>query len=93
MHDTCTEFVIQISTAASITNIKGDETETVVNPAAADLLPCLQPGTEIGLIFHRYVAIASIQWISGPTLDKSMRAGVRLIRLSARREKRRESAP
>ncbi len=84
MSETPTDLVIQISTSepgsggASSNGEKADESR-VVN----ELRKCLQPGVEIALVFRGYTAITSIVWLSGPLPDRSVRAGVRLLGISA----------
>src|SRR5712671_2003062 len=84
MPETGTDFVIQISPSASTADIGGENAETGMSPIVAELQRCLIPGTEIGLVFRGYIAITSVLWLSGPTADKSVRAGVRLVGVSAR---------
>jgi hypothetical protein len=82
MPGTNTDLVIQISTEELVSNAscaqKADE-----GNLAAELRRCLRPGVEIALVFERYMAITSILWLSGPLPDCSMRACVRLLRVSA----------
>src|SRR5258707_331873 len=86
MPESRTDFVIQISTAARGADISGESAKTGASSVIAELQRCLKPGTEIGLVFQGYVAITSVLWLSGPTLDESLRAGVRLIGVSSRQE-------
>jgi hypothetical protein len=48
-----------------------------------ELRRCLRPGAEIALVFRGYMAITSILWLSGPRADSGVRAGVRLLGVSA----------
>ena len=84
MPGTCTDFVIQIWTSAPSADGSGENVETDASPVVAELQRCFKPGTEIGLIFRGYIAITSVLWLSGPTSDNSVRAGVRLVGVSAR---------
>ena len=93
MPETCTDFVIQISTSASIADISSENAEADGSPVAAELQQCLKPGSEIGLVFGGFIAITSVLWLSGPTADRSVRAGVRLVGVSARPSGYLESAP
>lgn len=92
MPDTCTDLVIQISTPpADVSGENPDPADT--SCVVAELQRCLKPGTEIGLVFPGYMAITSILWLSGPTADHSLRAGVRLVGVSALPSGHPESAP
>ena len=75
MPETCTDFVIQISTSASIADISSENAEADGSPVAAELQQCLKPGSEIGLVFGGFIAITSVLWLSGPTADRSVRRG------------------
>ena len=90
MPDTWTDLVIQIS--ASVADANGKNAEADANCAVAELRRCLKPGTEIGLVFRGYMAITSILWVSGPPADRSLRAGVRFVGVSALREERPQQA-
>jgi hypothetical protein len=93
MPETRTDFVIQISTSASAPDMSGESAEFEGSPVVAELQRCLKPGSEIGLVFRGYVAITSVLWLSGPTTDRSVRAGVRLVGISARPSAHLESLP
>ncbi len=93
MPETSTDFVIQILTSASVADMSGENAEPDGSPVVAELQRCLKPGSEIGLVFRGYVAITSVLWLSGPTADRSVRAGVRLVGLSARPSVHLESTP
>jgi len=93
MPETCTDFVIQISTSASVADISGENAEADGSPVVAELQQYLKPGSEIGLVFGGYIAITSVLWLSGPTADRSVRAGVRLVGVSARPSGHLESVP
>jgi hypothetical protein len=93
MPETCTDFVIQISTSASVADMSSESSEADGTPVVAELQQYLKPGSEIGLVFGRYIAITSVLWLSGPTADRSVRAGVRLVGVSARPSVYLESAP
>ena len=86
MSDTHTDLVIQISTSSL-----GPSAATPAAASAADskligeLRQCLQPGVEIALVFGSCMAITSILWLADPQDDGSVRAGVRLLGLSALR--------
>jgi hypothetical protein len=86
MHESRTTFVIQISTSAPVPIVNGESAKAGAISVIDELKRCLKPGTEIGLVFQDYVAITSVLWLAGPTLDKSLRAGVRLIGVSSRQE-------
>ena len=81
MSETHTNLVIQISTAgpASGATAEGAEEARLI----VELRRCLQPGVEIALVFERYMAITSILWLSELQQDSSLRAGVRLLGVSA----------
>ena len=75
------DLVIQISTWDPQSDaISATDAES---PLFSELRRCLQPGVEIALSFRGYTAIASILWLSGPLTDLSLRAGVRLLGVSA----------
>jgi hypothetical protein len=93
MYDTCTDFVIQISTSASVADMGGKNAGTSPSPLVAEFQQCLKPGTEIGLVFPGYVAITSVLWLSGPTEDNSVRAGVRMVGISAGPSEHLQPAP
>ncbi len=84
MPETRTDFVIQISATGAVPPMDAESAQTVADSVIAELERCLKPGTEIGLVLGDYIAITSILWLSTPTLDKSLRAGVRLVGISAR---------
>ena len=88
-----TDFVIQISTSASVADMSSESAEADGSPVVAELQQYLKPGSEIGLVFGGYIAITSVLWLSGPTADRSVRAGVRLLGVSARPSGHLESAP
>jgi hypothetical protein len=92
MSDTHTDLVIQISTsepaAAPVANgEKADDGRLV-----QELRRCLQPGAEIALVIGGFVATTSILWLSGPLEDGGLRAGVRLLGVSALPAEKREAA-
>lgn len=93
MPETCADFVIHISTSASDSDVSGENLEADASPVVAELQRCLKPGTEIGIVFRGYVAITSVLWLSEPTADRSVRAGVRLVGVSARPPGHIESDP
>jgi hypothetical protein len=82
MSETHTDLVIQISTS-------GPESAGTIAEKAEDsqliteLQRCLQPGVEIALVFEGYMAMTSILWLSEPPAGGSVRAGVRLLGVSA----------
>ena len=84
MSDIHTDLVIQISTSESASSSpitaadSGDESRLV-----AELRKCLRPGVEIALVFSGYTAMTSILWLTGPLPDGGLRAGVRLVGVSA----------
>lgn len=81
MSDTQTDLVIQISTSGRVpdaTNRNDQEDRLTM-----EVWRCLQPGVEIALIFPGYMATTSILWLTEPQLDRSFRAGVRLLGVSA----------
>lgn len=93
MPETRTDFVIQISATASVPDMNVENAETDTHSVVAELERCLKPGAEIGLVLQDYVAITSILWLSESTPDKTLRAGVRLIGISARPLGHLDSAP
>lgn len=82
MSETYTDLVIQISTsgpeAAGTIAEKAEDSRLIT-----ELQRCLQPGVEIALVFEGYMAMTSILWLSEPQVDGSVRAGVRLLGVSA----------
>ena len=78
MADAHSDLVIQISTCDPQSAAIASESRLL-----SELRRCLRPGVEIGLAFRGYTAIASILWLSGPLPDLSLRAGVRLLGVSA----------
>lgn len=84
MSDPHTDLVIQISTSAfgsGTTLATADKAED--GRLITELRRCLQPGVEIALVLEGYMAITSILWLSELQPDGSVRAGVRLIGVSA----------
>ena len=80
MSDTHTDLVIHISTCepgADATVASGD------GRLVQELRRCLQPGAEIALVLGGFVATTSILWLSGPLEEGGLRAGVRLLGVSA----------
>ncbi len=93
MSDKHTDLVIQISTAGlapdpMVANVEKTEESRLI----AELRRCLQPGVEIALVFEGYMAITSILWLSELQRDGSLRAGVRLLGVSALPVEQREPA-
>jgi hypothetical protein len=82
MPATHTDIVIQISTSAPAPDVPGGE-KAGEGRLVTELRRCLRPGVEIALVFRGYMAITSILWLSGPLADRSLRAGVRLLGVSA----------
>ena len=84
MSDTQTDLVVQISASGldsdmtAATAKSGDDCRLIT-----ELRRCLQPGAEIALVFEGYMAITSILWLSDARPDGSVRAGVRLLGVSA----------
>jgi len=84
MPDTQEDLVIQISTSETALHAGGRNAEkTEEGELSMELQRRLQPGVEIALAFPGYMAITSILWISEPQMDRSFRAGVRLLGVSA----------
>lgn len=76
--------MIQISTSGTAPDAAGRKTEKTEEGALSmELRRRLLPGVEIALAFPGYMAITSILWISELELDRSFRAGVRLLGVSA----------
>jgi hypothetical protein len=75
------DLVIQISTSAPVSAkppAGGADSQLI-----EELGRWLQPGVEIGLIFEGYTAITAILWLSGLQPDRTLRAGIRLLGVSA----------
>lgn len=84
MSDTHADLVIQISTSETAPDAAGPNTgKTKEGELSMELRRRLHPGVEIALAFNGYRAITSILWISELELDRSFRAGVRLLGVSA----------
>lgn len=81
MSDGHSDLVIQISTRDPQSHAIG--AIATESPLFSELRRCLQPGVEIALTLRGYTAIASILWLSGPLPDLTLRAGVRLLGVSA----------
>jgi hypothetical protein len=84
MSDEHTDLVIQISTSglapdSTVANVE----KTEENRLITELQRCLQPGVEIALVFEGYMALTSILWLYELQVDGSLRAGVRLLGVSA----------
>ncbi len=84
MSDKDADLVIQISTSGlapdtTVANLEKTEESRLIT----ELRRCLQPGVEIALVFEGYMAITAILWLSGPQGDGGLRAGVRLLGVSA----------
>jgi hypothetical protein len=82
MSSTQTELVIQISTSGPASDLPGGE-KAGEGRLLTELRRCLQPGAEIVLVFRGYTAITSILWLSEPLTEHGLRAGVRLLGVSA----------
>ncbi len=82
MSDIHTDLVVRISASDSNSGSAGaalhDKRHLIM-----ELKRCLQPGAEIALVFEGYMAMTSILWLSDLEPDGSVRAGVRLIGVSA----------
>jgi hypothetical protein len=81
MSDTHTDLVIQLSTSgqAPDTSAQNDEESRLIT----ELRWWIRPGVEIALSFRGFMAITSILWLSECQVDRSFRAGVRLLGVSA----------
>jgi hypothetical protein len=79
-----TDLVIQIFGPED--SSEADSRKPADNRFAAELQRCLTPGTEIALVFRGYTALTAILWLSGPLKEGALRAGVRLLGLSATTE-------
>jgi hypothetical protein len=82
MSSTQTDLVIQISTSGRASDLPDGE-KAGEGRLVTELRRCLQPGVEIALVFRGYMAITSILWLSEPHADLGLRAGVRLLGVSA----------
>ncbi len=82
MSATHTDLVIHIFGSRPALNSPGRE-KGDQGPLVSELRRCLQPGVEIVLVFGGYLAITSILWLSEPRAESGLRAGVRLIGVSA----------
>jgi hypothetical protein len=84
MSDTHADLVIRISTSGLVSDTTCASAEKAADSQLiAELRRCLQPGVEIALALEGYVATTSILWISDLESDGSLRAGVRLLGVSA----------
>jgi hypothetical protein len=93
MSDTHTDLVIQISPSDSEFNASSTQGEEAnQSRLAGELRQCLRPGVEIALVFRGFTAMTSILWLSGPLPEGGLRAGVRLLGVSAPSTKQPESA-
>lgn len=94
MAHTQTDLVVQISAAEPDSPTAPKRSGTIADcRLIAELRRCLQPGAEIALVFEGYMAITSILWLSELQPDGSVRAGVRLLGVSALPGKPRETLP
>jgi hypothetical protein len=94
MSDTHSDLVIQISPSnpeSDASGAKGEEGNE--SRLVRELRQCLRPGVEIALVFRGYTAITSILWLSGPLPEGGLRAGVRLLGVSAPATGQAEPAP
>ena len=84
MSDMHTDLVIQISTSVPADDATGaGNGQAEESRLVTELRRCLQPGVEIALVLQGYVAITSVLWLSGPLPQQGLRAGVRLLGVSA----------
>jgi len=87
MSDMHPDLVIQISASdpdtTGATAMQHEDCRLI-----SELKQCLQPGVEIALVFEGYMAMTSILWLSDLQSDGSMRAGIRLLGVSALPDKR-----
>jgi hypothetical protein len=81
MADTHTDLVIQLSTSGQGPDESGQNDEE--SRLITELRRWIQPGVEIALSFRGCIAITSILWLSECQVDRSFRAGVRLLGVSA----------
>lgn len=81
MSDTHTDLVIQLSSSTQVPSSPSADNEE--SRLVTELRRWLQPGVEVALSFHGYRAITSILWLSECEEDRSFRAGVRLLGVSA----------
>ncbi len=81
MSDTHTDLVIQLSACAETSDSPKEDTEET--RLITELRRWLQPGVEVALHFHGFRAITSVLWLSECQQDRSFRAGVRLLGVSA----------
>jgi len=80
MSDTHTDLVIQLAASGQESSSKENSEETSL---ITELRRWLQPGVEIALSFRGFRAITLILWLSECQGDRSFRAGVRLLGVSA----------
>lgn len=92
MSDTHTDLVIQISNSAPELRDAGSSA-IPDRRLIQELRRCLQPGVEFALVFGNYMATTSILWLSDLQPDGSVRAGVRLLGVSALADKPRTAVP
>lgn len=83
MPDAHSDLVIYISTAEPTSEASAANREKGDGQLVQELRQCLQPGAEISLILDGFVATTSILWLSGPLEEGGLRAGVRLLAVSA----------
>jgi len=82
MSATHTDLVIQISAPLLVSDTPGAQ-QVEEGHLVSELRRHLQPGVEIALVFGSHMAITSVLWLSQPLADRSLRAGVRLLGVSA----------
>ena len=84
MTDTQPDLVVQISASDVAPDMSTDRNgRSAGDRLIAELRRCLRPGVEIALVFDGYMAITSILWLSELQPNGNVRAGVRLLGVSA----------
>lgn len=81
------DLVIQISASEAYPDAvhRGQSTD---GSLALELRRRLEPGEEIILAFHGYLATTSIVWVADTPFDRTFHAGVRLLAVSVLPEDR-----
>ncbi len=83
-----TELVIRISTSDALAQPPGTPASKTTGKSALleELKHSLQPGAVIALTYRDYVAMTSVVWLTEAPEENCVRAGVRLLGISARRQ-------
>lgn len=87
MADPSGDLVLKISTSLVGSRVpQGGSVTPKHGQLARELRHWLKPGTEVVLLFDRYIARMAVQWLAGPGSDARIEGCVRLLGVSARTE-------